>query len=74
MKRFSFALVFLALFLVSCDQEKVTSLVLNERVKTMTMGDTAQLEVLVYPLAATRNAKITWESSKCTCENYSQKA
>jgi len=63
MKRFSFALVFLALFLVSCDQEKVTSLVLNERVKTMTMGDTAQLEVLVYPLAATRNAKITWESS-----------
>ncbi len=63
MKRISFALVFLALFLVSCDQEKVTSLVLNERVKTMTMGDTAQLEVLVYPLAATRSAKITWESS-----------
>ena len=51
------------LLLISCDNEKVTSLVLNERTKTMTMGDTAQLEVSVYPLAASRNAVITWESS-----------
>ena len=53
----------LTLLLISCDNEKVTSLVLNERTKTMTMGDTAQLEVSVYPLAASRNAVITWESS-----------
>lgn len=63
MKKVFFVSMLFVLLLASCDNEKVTSLVLSERVKVMTMGDTAQLEVSVYPLAATRNADITWESS-----------
>ncbi len=63
MKKIIFAAFATLVLFVSCDEKKVTSLVLTERQKTMTMGDIDTLEVTVYPLSAVRDAKITWESN-----------
>lgn len=61
-KSFLISLCSLLLF-ASCEKNKVTSLVLSEREKVMTMGERGQLEVTIYPLTAVRDAKIVWESS-----------
>ncbi len=63
MKKIIFAAFAILVLFVSCDENKVTSLVLTERQKTMTMGDIDTLEVTIYPLSAVRDAQITWESN-----------
>ncbi len=63
MKKIIFAVFVTIILFSSCDTNKVTSVVLSERQKTMTMGDIDTLEVTIYPFSAVRDAKITWETN-----------